>query len=155
FCARFNHHDGLFRSRDDQVQTRLAHLVVSRVDDVAAFDQSDAHAGDWVQERNVGQVERARRARDRDHVRVVVRIGGDHTGDDLGLVAVTVGEEWPAGTVNEAAGKNLFFIGPAFAPEVIAGNTTGGIVGFTVFDREREEINTFAGCRRTDSGYEQ
>ena len=57
--TRFDHHDSLFRPGDDEVQARFASFVVSRIDDVTAFDQTDAHPRNRIRERNVGEIERA------------------------------------------------------------------------------------------------
>src|SRR5205085_4988566 len=126
--ARLDHHDGLFRPGDDQVQTRLAHFVIRRVDDVATLDETDPHARNRIRKRNVGKIKRTGCARDGDDIRVVVRVCRDDRGDDLCFVAKAFDEERAAGTVNQATGQRLLFIGTTFAPEVVAGNAPGGEV---------------------------
>jgi hypothetical protein len=58
-------------------------------------------------------------------------------------LAITFSEEWAAGPVDQAAGQDFLFVRTAFAPEVIAGDTSGGVVGLAVFNCQWEEINTF------------
>ncbi len=48
--------------------------------------------------------------------------------DHLRFIPITFGKERPAGPIDQAAGKDFFFIGPAFAPEIVAGNASGGII---------------------------
>ncbi len=153
--AGFDHNNRFFSSRDNQVQTRFTHFIVSRINDVASFDQADAHARNRIQERDIGQEERTRRTCYRNHVGIVVGIGGDDTGNNLSFVSVTFSEEWATGTVDQTAGEHLLFVRTAFTTEVIAGNTSGSVVRFTVFDRERKKVDAFASGLSADGRHQQ
>src|SRR5205085_8514782 len=146
---------GLFGSGDDEVQARLAHLVVGRVNQVASVHEPDANARDGVREGYVREVEGERRARYRQHVGVVLVVGRDDRGDDLRLVAIAFGEERAAGTVYHTRGQDFLLAGASLAPEVVAGYASGRVVVLAVLDREREEINAFARRARADRGDEE
>ena len=52
--AGLDHHDAVVAARDDQIEAALPPLRVGRVDDELPVDQADAHAGDRLLERNLG-----------------------------------------------------------------------------------------------------
>ena len=93
--ARFDHHEAVLAAGDDEVELALLALLEGRVDDVLAVDEADAHAGDRLLERNLRERERGRRAGDREHVGVVLRVGREHERDDLRLVAPAGREQRP------------------------------------------------------------
>ena len=57
FRSGFDHADRFFASGDDQVEERTTDLLVGRVDDIFAIDESDTNAGDRVMKRNVRKIE--------------------------------------------------------------------------------------------------
>ena len=78
-------------------------------------------------------------------VRIVLGVGGENEGDDLGLALEAVGEQRPDRPVDLAAGENFALAGTAFALDEAAGNASAGVGVFAVVDREREKIDAFAG----------
>jgi hypothetical protein len=111
---------------------------VGRVDDELAVDAADAHRADRAGEGDVGQAEGGGGAVHREHVGVVLTIGAEQDGDDLGVVEITLREERPQRAVGHAAGEDFLFGGAAFALEVTTGENAGGGGFFLVFHGERE-----------------
>ena len=70
--ACLDHHDAVAGAGDDEVERALLALLVRRVDDVGAVDESDPHAGSRLLERDLRQRQRGRRAGDGQHVGVVL-----------------------------------------------------------------------------------
>ncbi len=120
-----DHADGFFGSGDNQIQVRIAALVVRRVDDVFPIDQTDTDAGDRIVKRDVRKVKGTRCTRDRDHVRVVFSVGRNNRADDLRLESVIVGKQRTDGAVDQAAGQDFFFTRASFAAEIVSGNASG------------------------------
>src|SRR6185312_17561853 len=96
----FDHDDGLFSSGDNKVKPRIANFVVGWVHDVAAVNEADANAGDWIQERNVRKVKCAGSAGDGYNVRVIVRVGRNHGRNNLGFVLVAFCKQRSARTID-------------------------------------------------------
>src|SRR5204863_4303346 len=132
-----DHADGLFGSGDDEIEQRFTPLVEGRVNQVLAVDKPDPHARDRVIERNVRQVQSTRRTGYGDNVRVVFGVRRDYRRDDLRFKAVTVGEQRPDRAVDHTTRQNFLLARPAFATEIVARNTPGGIHRLAVFNRER------------------
>ncbi len=143
--AGLDHHDAVGGADHHDVQQALAHLAVSRVDDECAIDQAHAHRADGAFERNVGNGERGRCAVDAGDVRVVLGVGGEDEGDDLGLAAEAIREQGTHGAVNLAAGENFALAGTAFALDEAAGNASAGVGVFAIVDGQGEEIDALAG----------
>ena len=78
-------------------------------------------------------------------VGIVLGVGGEDEGDDLGLAAEAIREQRPHGAVDLAAGENLTLAGAAFALDEAAGNASAGIGVFAVVNGQGEEIDALAG----------
>ena len=78
-------------------------------------------------------------------VGIVLGIGGEHEGDDLGFAAEALRKQRPHRTVDLAAGEDFAFAGTAFALDESAGNASAGVGVFAVVDGQREEVDAFAG----------
>ena len=126
-----DHADRFFGAGDDQVQLGFATLVIGRIDDVFAVDQTDANARDRVVERNVRQIKCTRRTGDRDHVRIVFGVRRDDRCDDLRFKPVTVRKQRADRPVDHTAGQDFLFGRAAFAAEVVSGNAAGRVDGFS------------------------
>ncbi len=144
FRARLDHHDRFGGAYDHDVQQALAHLVVRRIDDERAVDQAHAHRADGPEERNVGQRQRARRAVDAENVGIVVAVGGEHKGNDLGLALEALGKHGTHRPVDLAAGEHFALAHAAFALDEAAGKASTGVGVFAVVHGEREKVDAFA-----------
>ncbi len=72
---------------------------------------------------------------------------GDHRRDDLRLVGVALGEERPAGAVDDPGGERLLLGEASLAPEEAARDAAGGVELLLVVDREREEVDALLPLR--------
>ncbi len=93
-----------------------------------------------VVEGDVGQHQRGRGAVDRQDVGIVLAVGGEHEGDDLGVVDVALGEERAQRAVDQAGGDDLLLGRPALALEEAAGDAAGGVGVLPVVDGQRQEV---------------
>ena len=152
--AGFDHHDAVLRAGDHQVEAALFALRESRVDDVLAVDQPDAHGGHGLLDRHFRERQRRAGAGQREHVGVVFGVGRQNKRDHLRFERPTGGEQRPDWPIDHAAGERFLFGGLAFALEEAAGNAARGIGVFTVVDRQRQEINSFARARGVACGDE-
>src|SRR5581483_1282435 len=150
----FDHHDSFGSSNDHDVEQTVAHLAVSRINDQLAIDKADADRANRAVERNVRDGEGSGRAVDPSHVGVVLGVGRKYESDNLGFATEAFRKKWANRTVNLAAGKNLALARPAFALDEAAGNAPAGIGVFTVINRKREKVNSFAGIRIGSGGRE-
>ena len=110
------------------------------------FDQADAHRADRAEKRNVGKRQRGRGGVDAEHIGIVIGVGGEHEGDDLGLALEAFGEHRPDRPVDLAAGEHFALAHAAFALDEAAGKTSAGVGVFAVIDGERERNR----CLRAD-----
>ncbi len=75
--AALDHDDGVVRSCDDNVHLTVLKLQESGIENPLALHASDAHGGDRTEERNLRSVEGERSGYEREHVGVILLIGGD------------------------------------------------------------------------------
>ena len=122
------------------------------VGDELAVDATNAQRADRAAEGNVGDHQRGRGAIDREHIRIVLAIGGEERGDDLRVVEVALGEERAQRAIRHAAGEDFLFRRTAFALEVAAGNLTDCGRALPVLDGEGEEVLAFFDFGRGDRG---
>jgi hypothetical protein len=85
------------------------------------------------------------------HVALVLGVGGDDRGDDLGLVAVALGEQRAAAPVHQTGGQRLLLGQTALAPEVAPGDAARRVQLLLVLDREGEEVDVLL-LLRADRG---
>ena len=109
-----------------------------------AIDQADAHRADRAEERNVGEGQRGGSGVDAEHVGIVIGVGGEHEGDDLGLALEAFGEHRTHRPVDLAAGENFALAHAAFALDEAAGKASAGVGVFAVINGEGKEIDAFA-----------
>ena len=67
---------------------------------------------------------------------------------------IAFGEQRPDGTVDQAAGEDLFLGGPAFALDEAAGETAGGVSVLAVIDGQGEEIGVRFRLGRRTGGHQ-
>src|ERR1051325_4910553 len=84
--ACFNHNYGFSAPRHNQIQSRLAHVIVGGIDDVSTLYKADAHARNRIKEWDVRKVESARGTRYCNYVWIVIRIRGDDACYDLRFI---------------------------------------------------------------------
>ena len=78
---------------DDELEGRLVALLVGGVrHPLAVAGEGDAHGADGAVERDARDHQRGRGGVDGQHVVRVLLVGADDGADDLGLVAVALGE---------------------------------------------------------------
>jgi hypothetical protein len=145
FRAGLDHHDSVGGSDDHDVQQALTHLVVGGIDDESPADLADAHCADGPQERNVRKGERSRCSVDAENIGIIISVGREHEGDDLGLALESVGKHGTHGPVDLAAGEHFALAHAAFALDEAAGKASTGVGVFAVIHGEGEEIDALAG----------
>src|SRR5262249_28324004 len=102
--ARFDHHNSIGCANDHDVQKAVAHLAVSRVDQKLTRNQAYANGSNGAVEWDVADGQSSRRAVNSSDIGVVLRVGGEHEGDDLSLALEPVGEQRSNGTIDLPAG---------------------------------------------------
>ena len=117
-----------------------------------ALDHADADRAHGSVKRDVRKRQRAARAVDAEHVRIVFLVGRVHERDHLGLIAEGLGEQRTDGTIDLAAGQDFFFAGPSFALDKAARDASARVGKLAVFDRQREEVDPLLGVGRGDRG---
>ncbi len=121
-----HHHDGVAAGGHGQVQLRSLALGKGRIDDELAPDASHAHTGKGAGPRQVGKVKRSRGAGHGQHVGRVLSVGRQHRGDNLGVETPSLGEQRPAGPVDDPRGQHLGLGQPSFALEIAARDLARG-----------------------------
>ena len=143
--AHLDHHDRVAGACDDEVELGVAELGVRRVEDVLAVDVADAHGADRALERDLADRQGGGRGDGAEDVRVVLvvrRQDGDH---DLDVVLVALGEQRADGAVREARGERGSLGRAALALDEPARDLAGGVHPLFEVDREREEVEPWAG----------
>jgi hypothetical protein len=145
-----DHHDGDVVTSgptgDHDLEGRLVALLVGRVRDPGAvLAERQADGADGALERQAAQHEGGRRAVDGRHVVGVHEVGAEDGADDLGLVAVALGEARPQGAVDEPAGQHRGVGRTGLPAEERAGDLPGGVGPLLDVDRQREEVDALAG----------
>src|SRR5439155_26135082 len=138
--ARLHHQHCLLGRGDDALEGRFLLLRGRGVRDQLAVDQADPHGADGPVERDARQTERRRGAVDRQDVRIVLLITGDHEADHLHFVAEPVGEEWSDRPIDQTRGQRLLLDRRTFSLEVAAGDASAGVCPLTVLYGERETV---------------
>src|SRR4030088_2290519 len=143
--AGFYHHNGVSVTDHHDVDQTLAHLIVSWIHNELAIDQADAHRTDGTEEWNVGKRESGGSPIDAAHVGIVIRVGRQNEGDDLGFALESLGKHRPDGAVNLATGENFALTHAAFAFDKAAGDTSTGVGVLAVVNGEGEKVDALAG----------
>ena len=150
--AGLDHRHRVLRADDDQVEVGDIALGAGRVEDDLVVDQSDANGAYRVVEGDVGEHERSRCAVDREDVGVVLLVGRENVGDDLGLVEVPRREERPQRPVGQAAGDDLLLRGASLALEEAAREATRRRGVLAVVDGEGQKAARCAVRRHAGGG---
>ena len=148
----FDHHQGVLRARDDQVQGAFAHLVDGRVQHQFAVDHADARGADRAHE---GHARDGQSGRGGDHaqdVGIVLKVVLQHGDDDLGLVLEALDEQGADRAVDQAGDQGLLLGRTAFTLEVAARDLARRKGLFLVVDRQGEEIQARLGLTAVDDG---
>ena len=103
-------------------------------------------------EGDVGEGECGGGAVDRQNVGIVLLIGTQYEGDDLGFVEVALGEERSKGPVGETAGDDLFLTRTPFPLEEAARNASAGSAVFAVVDSQRQEASGLTAASHAGRG---
>jgi hypothetical protein len=102
-----DHQHGVFRAGDDQVQVALLQRVVCGKGDELAVDVAQPHGPQRALKRQRREQQRGRRPIHRQHVAVVLPVGGQHEALNLDVVPVSVGELGPDRTIHEPCREGL------------------------------------------------
>ena len=152
---RFHHQHGVGRSGDDEVESRVLHLVDGRVQLELAVDIADAGAADRAHEWNARQGQGCGGRNHCQNVGIVLEIMGENGHDNLGVVAIAVREERADRAVDQAGDERLLFGGAPLALEIAAGNAAGRESLFLVIYGEREKVHARLGRFRGNDGGQQ
>ena len=139
--AALEHHDRLGVGRDDHREVAALELRVGGIDDDFAVHPAHPDRRNRAFVRDVGDQERSRGRDQREHVGIVVTIGGEHGHDDLGFAIVALGKQRAHRSVDQARGQSLLFGGAPFPFEEAAGNFAGGERLLDVVHRERQKVH--------------
>src|ERR1700681_1179562 len=92
FRTGLDHDNRIRGAYDHDVEQSVTHFGVCGIGDEAAFHQADAHGADRAEERNIGEGQGRRSSVNAANIGVIVRVGGEDKGDDLGLALEAFGE---------------------------------------------------------------
>uniref|UniRef100_A0A0N4ZCV4 NAD-specific glutamate dehydrogenase n=1 Tax=Parastrongyloides trichosuri TaxID=131310 RepID=A0A0N4ZCV4_PARTI len=148
----FDHHQGVLRARDDQIQGALAQGVDGRVQHQFAVDHADACAADRAHERHARDGQGGRGGDHAQDVGIVLKVVLQHGDDDLGLVLEALDEQRADRTVDQAGDQGLLLGRTAFTLEVAARDLAGGVRLFLIVDGQGEEIQARLGLAAVDDG---
>ena len=148
----FDHHQGVLRTGDHQVQVRAGDLVDGRVQHQLAVDQADARGADRAHEGHARDGQGGRGGDHAQNVGVVFHVVLQHGDDDLGLVLEALDEQRADRTVDQAGNQGFLLGRTAFTLEVSTGNLAGGEGLFLVVDGQGEEIQARLGGAAIDDG---
>ena len=112
------------------------------------------HRPDGASERDARNAQRGRGPVDGDHVVGMLLIGAQNGAHDVDLVAETVGERRPQGSVDQPTGQDGRLRGPAFPAEERAGNLARGVHPLFDVDGQGEEVGALAYPAGRGGGYQ-
>ena len=138
--AAFDHERFGFGADVNEVEIALGIFVMGGVGDKFSGDASDADGGDRTSPRNIRDHEGGRGAVEGKDIGIILAVGAEEDGDDLGVVVVAFGKEGAQGAIDHSAGKDFFLGGAAFTAEVASGDAADGGGFFFVFDGEGEKV---------------
>ena len=133
----------------------LVELGERRVEHQLSVEHADAHAGHRTAVRDAADLQRARRAGDRESRGVLLLVGAQHRCDDLHVVAKVLGEERPHRTVDHPARDRRGLARPPLASRERSRDAPRGVELLLVVARQREEVDAFSRRLRRDRGDEQ
>ena len=136
----FDHHHGVERAGDDEVEFAFLDLGVGRVEDIFAVLVADARGADRTHERNAAEAERGRRGAHGDDVGLILAVVGKDLRDHEDFIVEAVREQRADRAIDQAAGQRFLFGGAALTLEEAARDTPGGREFFLVVDGQREEV---------------
>ena len=151
--AALDHHDGLARAGDDEIEIALEQLGDGREDDELAVLARDADADDRAVPGDVGDVERGRGAGEGEDVGLVLLVAGEHRRDDLRVLLEPVGEERAQRPIHDPAGEDLLVALAGLALEEAAGDLAGRVRLLDELAGEGEEVEAGALVLR-DGGHQ-
>ena len=96
----FDHDDVVFGADVDQIEITVHAIGVTGIGNELAVDPANPDCADWSLEWNVGNAQRCGSAVDRQNIRIILAIGAEQNGNDLGVVKVALGKkrtQWPVG----------------------------------------------------------
>ena len=105
--SSLDHDDRLGRADHHQIQLAFAHFAVGWIDDKFVVQQADTHRSDRSAEGNVGNGQRGGCAIDGGNIGIVLGIGREHEGNDLGIITESFGKQRANGTVDLAADQGF------------------------------------------------
>ena len=141
----FDHHGQVAAADIDEVQVGSLELLLGGVEDELAIHAAHAHGADGAEEGQLAEHQGGGSGVDAEDVAFVFAVGGHQRVVDLDIIEEALGEERADGAIGDAGGQDFLFGGAAFALEIPAGETAGGIEPLAVFHLQGEEINAFAG----------
>ena len=142
--AAFYHQDGFAGARQAQVEIGFFNFVESGIDDELTIDAANAYRTDWAIPGNIRNHYGGGGGIDGQDVQRVDAIRREREHHHLHFVAHAVREKRAQRAVGQTRGKDGVGGGAAFAAEERAGDFAASIQPFFVFNRQGEEVNTFA-----------
>ena len=154
FRLGLDHDNSFVRGRDDDAEISVLELRIAGVDDPFAFDATYPDRADCRHERNRRDRQSRRGSGQSQRAGVKLRVGREHHGDHLRLVAKPFGEQRTDRPVNQPAGEHFFFRGAPLALDVAARKPAGRVGVFAVVHREREKADPLARMVRCGRRYQ-
>ena len=137
--ASLHHDDRVPGAGHDHVHVRVRKLLEGGVQDPVSADAPDPDPSHRGAKGDLGQVQRRGRPEDRQHVRVVLLVGGENRADDLRLVHEPVRKERAERAVDLPRRQDLLLLGAPFPLEEPPRDLPRRVRLLPILDREREE----------------
>jgi hypothetical protein len=142
--SRLDHHHGLARAGDNQVERAVGELRHRRVGDEGAVDVADANRADRSQEGDAADHQRRRGAVDGEDVGVVLLVRREDRQHDLDVLLVAPREEWADRAVGQAHRQDGGLRRTRLALDEAAGDLARGVHALLVVNREGKEVDPLA-----------
>ena len=139
--ARLDHDQRVFAAGHHEVQLTPSSLVVGRVDQQRPVEEPDPHRRDRAGERDLREGQCRGGAGQRQHVRIVFRVGRDHERHHLRFVAPAPREQRTDRAVDPPARQHFLFGGFAFPLEEAARDPARGVGVLPVVDGQGEKVD--------------
>ncbi len=149
--ARLDHHNAVLRADDHDVQRALRALGIRRIHDELIIHNPDPHRAHRPMERNIAQRQRAARAVDAQHIRIIFLVRRVHKRNHLRLIPERLRKQRTNRPVNLTARQNLLLARPSFTLDKSAGNASTRIGELAILHRQREKIDALFRVRRSHS----
>ena len=145
-CARFNHHDGVFRAAEVESKARFCALCAVGIDDVLAVHHADHNRTRRTCPRNVAYRKCDGRTDHAENFGRNVGVNAQNGCNDRNVVVKSLREERTNRSVDKTRSEDRFVACSALSLFESAGDFADCVHFLFVVNAQREKVHTVAGC---------